>query len=115
MVSKWWTHRASGVQAPRRYQSKIYIESNQKDFQPIFGEFTSMQTLTIYRRLLVRSKRRHQPQFNQKKSPGSRDVFPASHGILARACARAVAEGKDTCIGHEAAARRVRCRIGCGR
>src|SRR5260370_25924430 len=77
----------------QRYQSKIYIESNQSDFQPIFGEFTSMQTLTIYRRLLVRSKRRHQPQFNQKKSPGSRDVFPASHGILARACARAVAQG----------------------
>jgi len=49
------------------YQSKIYIESNQSDFQLIFGEFTSMQTLTIYRRLLVRSKLRHQPQLNQKR------------------------------------------------
>jgi hypothetical protein len=56
-----------GFRAPRRYQSKIYIESNQSDFQLIFGEFTSMQTLTIYRRLLVRSKLRHQPQLNQKR------------------------------------------------
>ena len=31
-----------------------------------------------------------------KRRPGSRDVFSASHGILARAGARAAAEGEDT-------------------
>jgi hypothetical protein len=55
------------ISGARAHQSKIYIESNQSDFQPIFGEFTSMRTLTIYRRLLVRSKLRHQPQSNQKR------------------------------------------------
>jgi hypothetical protein len=37
-----------------RHQSKIYTESNDSDFSPIFGDLTSMQTLAIYRRLLVR-------------------------------------------------------------
>ena len=40
--------------APKPHQSKIYSESNQSDFSLIFGEFTSMQTLAIYRRLIVR-------------------------------------------------------------
>lgn len=51
MVSKWWmhpVHRESG------HQSKIYTESNQPDFPQIFGGLTSMQTLAIYGRLLVR-------------------------------------------------------------
>jgi hypothetical protein len=37
-----------------RHQSKIYAESNQSDFSRIFRDFTSMQTLAIYRRLLVK-------------------------------------------------------------
>jgi hypothetical protein len=37
-----------------RHQSKIYTESNQPGFLQIFGELSSMQTLAIYRRLLVR-------------------------------------------------------------
>ena len=36
------------------HQSKIYTESIQSDFPQIFGDLTSMQTLAIYRRLLVR-------------------------------------------------------------
>jgi hypothetical protein len=36
------------------HQSKIYTESNQSDFWQIFGDLTSMQTLALYRRLLVR-------------------------------------------------------------
>jgi hypothetical protein len=36
------------------HQSKIYTESNQPDFSQIFGELSSMQTLAIYRGLLVR-------------------------------------------------------------
>jgi hypothetical protein len=38
-----------------RHQSKIYTESNQSDFSQIFGDFTSMQTLAIYRRLIIQS------------------------------------------------------------
>jgi hypothetical protein len=41
-----------------RHQSKIYTESNQSDFSQIFGDFTSMQTLAIYRRLLVLNRLR---------------------------------------------------------
>jgi hypothetical protein len=37
-----------------RRQSKIYVESNQSDFSQIFRDLTSMQTLAIYRRLLVK-------------------------------------------------------------
>jgi hypothetical protein len=36
------------------HQSKIYTESIQSDFPQIFGDLTSMQTLALYRRLLVR-------------------------------------------------------------
>jgi hypothetical protein len=79
-----------------RHQSKIYIESNDSDFSQIFGQLTSRQTLAIYRRLLVKDQLRDQPQPNQKRRPGSRDVFSAAHGILARAGARAVAEREDT-------------------
>jgi len=38
------------------HQSKIYAESNHCNFQRIFGDFTSMETLPIYRRLIVRNK-----------------------------------------------------------
>jgi hypothetical protein len=37
-----------------RHQSKIYTESNDSDFSRIFSDLTSMQTLAIYRGLLVR-------------------------------------------------------------
>jgi hypothetical protein len=52
---------AAGIAVPglclaeSRHQSKIYTESNQSDFSQIFGDFTSMQTLAIYRRLLVQN------------------------------------------------------------
>ena len=49
-----------------RHQSKIYAESNQSDFSQIFRDFTSMQTLAIYRRLLVKDELRDQPQRNKK-------------------------------------------------
>jgi len=45
-----------------RHQSKIYAESNQSDYSQIFRDFTSMQTLAIYRRLLVKDQLRDQPQ-----------------------------------------------------
>jgi hypothetical protein len=40
--------------ARNRHQSKIYTESNQSDFSHIFGDLSSIRTLAIYRRLLVR-------------------------------------------------------------
>ena len=36
------------------HQSKIYAESNQAGFPQVFGDLTSMQTLAIYRLLLVK-------------------------------------------------------------
>jgi len=42
------------LSARNRHQSKIYTESNDSDFSRIFGDLTSMQTLAIYRGLLVR-------------------------------------------------------------
>ena len=56
MVSKWWTRRHAHFFVFANHQSKIYVESNHSNFLRIFGEFTSMQTLAIYRRLIVRSK-----------------------------------------------------------
>jgi hypothetical protein len=80
-----------------RHQSKIYTESIQWVFTQIFGDLTSMQTLALYRRLLVRDRLRKSIATEPKKRrPGSRDVFSASHGILARAGARAAAQGEDT-------------------
>jgi hypothetical protein len=40
--------------AENRHQSKIYTESSQSHFSQIFGDLTTMQTLAIYRRLLVK-------------------------------------------------------------
>jgi hypothetical protein len=47
---------ASVLFPERHHQSKIYAESNQSDISRIFGDLTSMQTLAIYRRLLVRNQ-----------------------------------------------------------
>jgi hypothetical protein len=78
------------------HQSKIYTESNHSDFPRIFAGLISMQTLAIYRRLLVRDRLRGIKRNGIKKRRlGSRDVFSAPHGVLARAGARAVAKGKD--------------------
>jgi hypothetical protein len=82
---------------------KIYTESNHSGFLQIFGDLSSMQTLAIYRRLLVRGRLRDnrngcevaQRNKNKKGWQGSRDVFSASHGILARAGARAAAQRED--------------------
>jgi hypothetical protein len=50
MVSKWWM---SSTESESHHQSKIYTESNQPDFSPIFGELNSTQTIALYRRLSV--------------------------------------------------------------
>jgi hypothetical protein len=58
MVSKWWTRRAAGFFAGIRHQSKIYTESSQSTFRQIFADLTSMQTLAIYRQLLIKHRLR---------------------------------------------------------
>jgi hypothetical protein len=78
------------------HQWKIYTESNQSDFLRIFADLISMQTLAIYPRLLIKDRLREiNRNGDQKRRPGTRDVFSASHGILARAGARAVAKRQD--------------------
>jgi hypothetical protein len=54
MVSKWWMGGCARVFAGNRHQSKIYTESIRSGFSQIFGDLTSMQTLPIYRRLVVK-------------------------------------------------------------
>jgi hypothetical protein len=56
MVSKWWMRERRGISRDSGHQLKIYAESNHCNFQRIFGDFTSMETLLIYRELLVRNK-----------------------------------------------------------
>jgi len=54
MVSKWWMGGYIGVFAENRHQLKIYAESIASHFSQIFGDLTSMQTLAIYPRLVVK-------------------------------------------------------------
>jgi hypothetical protein len=72
MVSKWWIWPEQHFSSQNRHQSKIYTESNDSNFSRIFGDLTSMQTLAIYRRLLL--KRRDQPQYDRKGGRG-REMF----------------------------------------
>jgi hypothetical protein len=51
-----------------RHQSKIYTESKHSEFSQIFAYLTSMQTLAIYRRLLVRERL-------QEKDDRDREMF----------------------------------------
>jgi hypothetical protein len=53
MVSKWWMRQSTTAFAGSEHQSKIYSESNRWRFPRIFAELNSMQTLAIYRRLLL--------------------------------------------------------------
>jgi hypothetical protein len=57
-----------------RYQSKIYTESNHPDFPQIFGDLTSMQTLAIYRRLLIKSQLRDHCNGSERDGRG-REMF----------------------------------------
>src|SRR5258708_31984832 len=75
MVSKWWMRNRPRYFAGFHHQSKIYTESNDSDLSRIFGDLTSMQTLAIYRRLLVRDRLRDQPQRNQKTDGRDREMF----------------------------------------
>jgi hypothetical protein len=54
MVSKWWMGGCARVFAENRPQLKIYTESTHSNFSQIFGDLTSMQTLAIYPRLVVK-------------------------------------------------------------
>jgi hypothetical protein len=54
MVSKWWMGGRARVFAENRHQLKIYGKSIGTNFTQIFGDLTSMQTLAIYPRLVVK-------------------------------------------------------------
>jgi hypothetical protein len=54
MVSKWWMGGVRRFCRESPHQLKIYTESNESDFSQIFSGLISMQTLAIYRPLLVR-------------------------------------------------------------
>src|SRR5258707_11675256 len=76
MVSKWWIRSAQRNQGKTHHQSKIYTESNQSGFLQIFGDLSSMQTLAIYRRLLVRNRLRDARYRNGIKRDGrGREMF----------------------------------------
>src|SRR5579859_2717479 len=67
MVSKWWMRLCRQITRQNLHQSKIYVESNHSNFSQILDDLTSMQTLPIYRRLIVkiagsRSNRRPESQ-----------------------------------------------------
>jgi hypothetical protein len=75
MVSKWWMRpRTPWLFAESRHQSKIYTESNRPDFPQIFGDLTSMQTLAIYRRLLIKSQLRDHCNRSERDGRG-REMF----------------------------------------
>jgi hypothetical protein len=57
-----------------RHQSKIYTESNRRAFPQIFGDLTSMQTLAIYRRLLIKSRLRDHCNESERDGRG-REMF----------------------------------------
>jgi hypothetical protein len=94
MVSKWWIRRDERNQLQRRHQSKIYAESNRSAFLQIFRDLGSMQILAVYRRGLRKGSIARSIAA-EEDGRGRENVFPASHGILARAGAGAVAERED--------------------
>src|ERR1700676_1855629 len=117
MVSKWWIRPQPPAHVPNWHQSKIYAESNHSNFSRILEDLTSMQTLAIYRRLLVMTARSTATvaisiATRSQRRPESRDVFSASLGVLGRAGARAVAQGQNPGIGQAATIGRVRSRVG---
>jgi hypothetical protein len=61
--------------AESRYQSKIYTESNHSNFARIFGDLTSMQTLAIYRPLLVRDRLRDHRNGSERDGRGHEMFF----------------------------------------
>jgi Family of unknown function (DUF5330) len=72
MVSKWW------IRPPlfkNGHQSKIYTESNQSGFFQIFDDLSSMQTLAMYRRVLVGNRLREINRSGIKKDGRGREMF----------------------------------------
>src|SRR3984893_18482330 len=101
MVSKWWMRFIGGK--PPSIENLHRIKS--------FGFFTNFRRFKLdantcdLSTAVSQEPLREQPQRlrgpsqarnrTKKRRPGSRDVFSASHGILARAGARAAAQRED--------------------
>src|SRR5579871_4465966 len=73
----------------------IYSSSGAANSRRFFDELSPLQSLAIYRQWLGEGRRRTTTRHGLLGRPGSQDVLPAAFGILARASARAVAEGQD--------------------
>jgi Family of unknown function (DUF5330) len=65
--------RPLSLQALSRHQSKIYAEFNPSDFSRILSDLSAMQTLSIYRRLVVKNRSRDQPRRKHKEV--AREMF----------------------------------------
>jgi hypothetical protein len=76
-------------------QSKIYGESNRPNSSRFFGELSPKQSLAIYRQALGEKRRRIDARRLEGRSRERKDVLSIADGILARAGARAVAEGQN--------------------
>src|SRR5437879_2579666 len=111
MVSKWWTCPAyprfcgepSSIENLHRIQS-LELCANFRRFN--LNANTCDLSTAVSPEPVARS-----PQRERKSRPGSRDVFSAPHGILARAGARAVAQREDARIGKAAAVGGLRSRV----
>src|SRR5580704_13703641 len=104
MVSKWWICRLR----PFRHTKTPSIENLRRiesvDFYLSFRPF-NLNANTCALSTTVSRERLQDVATAQEGRPGSRDVFSASVGILARARARAAATGQNTWIGEAAADR----------
>src|SRR4030081_740837 len=122
MVSKWWMRFIGGK--PPSIENLHRIKS--------FGFFANFRRFKLdantcdLSTAVSQEPLREQPQRlrgpsqasaryrnrTKKRRPGSRDVFSASHGILARAGGRAAAERGDALIGQAPASGGVGSRVG---
>src|SRR3981081_4284141 len=102
MVSKWWTCAV----CPCFCGESISIENLHRiqslEFSANFQRFNLNANTCDLSTTVSQGRVAGSPQRKQKRRPGSRDVFSAPHGILARAGGRAVGPGADARIGKHA-------------
>src|SRR5260370_42494254 len=111
MVSKWWMragHPLSFCGKPASIENLHRIQS--LGFSTNFRRFNLNANTCDLSTAVSPEPVAKSPQRERKRRPGSRDVFPAPHGVLARAGARAVAQREDARIGNAAAIGRLRSR-----
>src|ERR1700694_1951745 len=113
MVSKWWMEAADPCFCGKCGKPPSIENLRRIDWFEFFTNFRRFNLNANTGDLSTAGKSRTgfwgSPATGSiRKRPGSRDVFSAPHGILARACARAVAQEQDTRTRQAAADRRIR-------